>query len=103
MMEAKVRRFQSCPASRLVFRIEVPSASRPGETHMIEGVIKEGTVTCSCPGFKFRGSCRHLRLVEEVCGWNSAESPEPQTLEQKRKHVCPRCGSRTVDELRGNA
>jgi len=38
-------------------------AGSKGSTYTVEKV--GSTYTCSCPGFKFRGSCRHAQEVQE--------------------------------------
>jgi len=49
--------------------------------------------TCTCPGFKYRGTCRHIREVSsERCAWhqeyNNPEFAEVNDDDPK----CPRCG-----------
>ena len=82
--------------------ITVPSSSDPSKTYEIVGSFVQGEISCTCPGFKFRETCKHLQLDIEECGWNALESVEPQTLDQKKNHICPRCGSTTVDAGRGD-
>jgi hypothetical protein len=58
----------------------------------------QGVVTCTCPGFRYRGTCSHTQLLEEKCGWaEGTESTEQQTREQREAGVCPRCGSSTIE------
>jgi len=57
----------------------------------------QGQVRCSCPGFRFRGTCSHTKLSEERCGWQAGvPGAEDQTPEQRQAGVCPRCGSQTI-------
>jgi hypothetical protein len=100
--QRSTRTFQACHADRKTFRIVVPSTSDAETQYEITGSFVDGIVNCTCPGFKFRGTCKHLTVEIEECGWNGLESSEPQTLEQKEAHICPRCGSKTVDSARGD-
>lgn len=98
----KVRSFQACQADRKTFKITVPSASDPETTYEIKGSFIKGEMSCTCPGFRFRETCKHLQIEVEECGWNALDSPEPQTMKQKEARICPRCGSRTIDIMRGD-
>lgn len=40
----------------------VESSSKPG-TYQIVSNDKKGQVKCSCPGFRYRGHCRHIDIV----------------------------------------
>lgn len=52
----------------------------------------EYRIECSCPGFKYRKTCKHAKQVEETrCKWHSAYD-EPPT----EKYACPRCGLTTL-------
>ena len=98
----KLRAFQTCDGRRVVVEFNVPSKSRPGDEHNVKIEFTDGTVTCSCRSFKYRGTCSHTRFREDRCGWNEMESPEVQTREKKQEGICPRCGSRTVLVARGD-
>lgn len=51
---------------------------------------------CTCPGFKFRKSCKHVILAEKKhCGYGAEAamgSPEPDLQDKK---TCPKCGAPT--------
>jgi len=40
---------------------EVPSFTNPRKTYVVD--VREHT--CTCPGFQYRGKCKHLKLVEK--------------------------------------
>ena len=41
---------------------EVKVVGSRGDTYIIRRSKETGNVTCSCPGFKWRGKCKHLPL-----------------------------------------
>jgi SWIM zinc finger len=49
----------SGPSAR---RFRISSASHKGVDYEI--VVVDADVTCSCPGFEYRGQCRHARDVK---------------------------------------
>lgn len=101
-MEGKIKSFQACHAERRVFSVVVKSSSDHKTEYKISGYFVDGQLECTCPGFRFRGTCKHANLQVESCGWNSVDSREPQTFRQRENHICPRCGSKTIDTVRGN-
>jgi hypothetical protein len=48
----------------------VASSSNPGSHYTID--VDGGDVTCSCPGFEYRGQCRHARDVKKALASGAA-------------------------------
>jgi hypothetical protein len=64
-IESLARALQSLAkvlAGPSVRRFRVSSTSHDGVQHEI--VVMDADVTCSCPGFGYRGQCRHARDVK---------------------------------------
>ena len=58
------------------------SSSNPGKQYeIIEG--DDGVVYCTCPGWKFKRDCKHLRAYNNTAGY-VAEHMSPSWLE---KHI----------------
>ena len=43
-------------------RYRAPSSSKPGAYYVLD--VDQGDVTCSCPGFEYRGACNHARTLK---------------------------------------
>ena len=74
-IEALARALQSLSkilAGPSVRRFRVSSTSHEGAQH--EVVVMDADVTCSCPGFGYRGQCRHARDVKAAL---AAGAPVP--------------------------
>ena len=56
------------------WEFDFPSSSKPGVTYTTtfwtedHKQFKEGDVTCNCPGWRFRRTCRHVEEVEQMAG-----------------------------------
>ena len=52
-------------------RFQTASSSKPGSHYVID--VDGSDVTCSCPGFEYRGQCKHARDVKNALA--SGKSP----------------------------
>lgn len=93
---------QRCLSAEPWFVVEVLSQLKEGVVYKVLVPYPDDPIdelTCECPGFVFRGACRHQdEVFETLCRWTSVEGPEAQTVDQRRKHICPRCGGETKSE-----
>lgn len=89
-----MRIFQKCTNALGWTVIPVQSASDPESNHNV--VISDFSYICDCPGFQFRGYCRHRAIAEENrCRWEEGVKP-CQTPEERKARICPNCGDETV-------
>lgn len=57
----------------------------------------ESMDNCTCPGFMYRGKCKHVTaLREKLCGWSAFTHEEQQTPQQEMEAICPKCGGDTT-------
>lgn len=99
-MADEMQTVQRCLATRRTARIMVPSRSAPDQEYAVEVVLLRGSVSCTCPGFRFRGTCDHTNFAVDPCGWCEGDAPR-QSADQRERRICPRCGGMTVDALPG--
>ena len=95
-----MRVFQECISSVGWQEVEVPSSDPAKPPYLItippwdRGNPDE--ISCSCPGYEFRGYCRHQREAwQYVCNWSEIDSALQQTEEQRKKRICPECEGKT--------
>ena len=64
-------------------------------------VYSNGYSECDCDDFQFRRKakhedCKHLKeLKNSLCFWHEMWG-KAQTEQQKKEHICPACGSKTI-------
>ncbi len=63
-LEDAIRLLAEVLAGSRVRRWRVPSSSRPGVSYILE-CDSAGDVTCTCPGFYYRGQCSHARALKQ--------------------------------------
>lgn len=85
---------QRCTADDAVAVFNVPSSSSE-EVYEVSCSVGHGGVTCTCPGFRYRKSCKHIVVETHECGWLEGVSDEKQNGRQNAQMVCPKCGSTT--------
>jgi hypothetical protein len=68
-----------------------------GDKYMVTYTGRQGW-HCTCPAFKFRGNCKHIKQVEkDRCGWNweaycgDTGTPEPDPKKPGGFGLCPMC------------
>lgn len=78
---------------------EIPGSKGNVYEVLVQRPDDEDGVICSCRGFHFTGTCKHVQIaLDLVCDWTSREG-EAQTPEQLEDKICPRCGAQTQWEL----
>jgi hypothetical protein len=84
---------QACATTSLSETFESSSGKGTYETYVH---VSDDMDQCSCPGWQYRGKCRHVtELRQKLCGWNEQYSDEVQTPQQEMEAVCPKCGGET--------
>lgn len=94
MKRSMMKKVQACVASESVLSISVPSSSSDA-VYQVTASVGDGGVSCSCPGFQFRKTCKHVSVETRACGWIEGVSDENQNGRQHSLKICPKCGSKT--------
>lgn len=64
-VEEAIRLLAQVLAGGRARRWRIPSSSKPGVSYLLEA-DGSGDVTCSCPGFEYRGQCSHARQLKAL-------------------------------------
>ncbi len=95
---AMSRVFQECAQNAGWQEIEVPSSSDETVYYLVTlppWDRTEDEAVCECPGYEFRGRCRHQReALGMVCNWSELDGID-QTDDQRQEQICPECGGKT--------
>lgn len=84
---------QACASQILTDKFQSSSGNGTYDTIVS---LDELADNCDCPGYKYRGKCKHVtELRGRLCGWSAQYSDEVQTPQQEMDCVCPKCGGET--------
>lgn len=76
--------------------VQVPS-SRGSEIYQVVPSTVWNDAICSCKGFQFRGTCKHVIDIDQgACDYVIPE-PEEGWPNKLNAELCPNCGSKLVE------
>jgi len=88
------RLIQECALNSGWQEVQVPSATDEKVYYLVTlppWDRTEAEAVCECPGYEFRGRCRHQReALEKICNWSELDS-RPQTDDERSRRICPEC------------
>lgn len=79
--------------------ISVPSESKgDGTTYDVVSSTLFNDSLCTCPGFQFRGTCKHIRLAGNTrCSYHQITTREQiEAWIDGKNDNCPFCGSHLI-------
>lgn len=90
-----IKIFQQCSNAIGWTVFEVPSASEPDLMRMVS-LSEWGDYICDCPGYQYRGECRHFEYADKNrCRWQEGDLPSQSEVE-KANQWCPNCAAPTI-------
>jgi len=104
----ELKPYQVCTSSEGWIPIRIPSETNDEIVYTVftSPWQRPNENICECPGFAFRGSCKHqAKAQSKRCDWTELQvdmNGKPrfvQTPEQREAKICPRCHSETVWRL----
>ena len=66
-----------------ITRYRVKSRSRSGASYLLD--VAGGDVTCSCPGFEYRGACTHSRALKSALAQGTELPPGVERLSESER------------------
>lgn len=76
--------------------IPIPSSIGDGTYYMVVAQTIFNDPVCDCKGFQFRGTCKHVKMVEEArCNYHRAPDAEDDNLYEFMER-CPNCQSKLI-------
>lgn len=88
----KVRKLKLCETIIRPRVVKVASATEEGVTYDAIPSTMWNDSLCECRGFRFRGSCRHVKELDaNRCRWVELQDSSNENLTE-----CPECGEPAV-------
>jgi hypothetical protein len=76
-----------CSSAIYPREIKAESSSEPGKEYKTIAPTLFNDAVCDCPGFHFRGTCKHISSIHICDWWESFDGK----FDNVSKH-CPKCG-----------
>lgn len=100
----ELKAIQVCYSTEGWSPVRVDSHSNPDQQHMVlvNPYVTLREFVCDCPGFLYRGECRHQEeALQQTCWWpiRPGVNTVEQTAKQQRDKRCPVCDGPTKWEM----
>lgn len=67
---------------------------------LVNPYVSKVEFVCDCPGFQYRGHCRHQQeALGHICWWPMVRGEIDQTDEERKSKTCPVCTGPTKWEM----